>query len=141
MKITLAPMEGVVDYLMRKVLSEIGGLDLCVTEFLRITDQLLPERVFYRICPELDTGGKTSSGTPVRIQLLGQDPNWLAENAYRAAVLGSSGVDLNFGCPAKTVNKSRGGAILLRDPENLYQIVKAVRAAVPTEQVVSAKIR
>lgn len=141
MHITLAPMEGVVDHLMRDMLTQIGGFDLCVTEFVRIVDQLLPERVFHRICPELAQQGLTAAGTPVRVQLLGQEPNWLAENAIRAVNLGSHGIDLNFGCPAKAVNKSRGGAVLLKQPEQLYQIVKAVRAAVPSQHSVSAKIR
>jgi len=141
MNIILAPMEGVVDHLMRDMLTRIGGYDLCITEFIRIVDQKLPERVFTRFCPELHNGGKTFAGTPVRIQLLGQDPNWLAENAVRAVELGSPGVDLNFGCPAKTVNKSRGGAVLLKETEQLYRIVKAVRDAVPTQFPVSAKIR
>lgn len=141
MQIILAPMEGVVDHLMRDMLTQIGGFDLCVTEFIRIVDQLLPARVFQRICPELAQQGYTAAGTPVRIQLLGQEPNWLAENAFRAVSLGSHGVDLNFGCPAKTVNKSRGGAVLLKQPEQLYQIVKAVREAVPSQHTVSAKIR
>ena len=117
MHITLAPMQGVVDHLMRDMLTQIGGYDLCVTEFVRVVDQLMPNRVFYRLCPELKSEGRTPSGTPVKVQLLGQDPNWLAENAVRAVNLGSHGVDLNFGCPAKTVNKNKGGAILLREPQ------------------------
>ncbi len=141
MQLILAPMEGVVDHLMRDLLTRIGGFDLCVTEFVRVTDQLLPRRVFTRLCPELLNQGKTPAGTPVRIQLLGQDPHWLAENAVRAVELGSPGVDLNFGCPAKTVNKSRGGAVLLKETETLYQIVHAVRQAVPDSVPVTAKIR
>lgn len=141
MKIILAPMEGVVDALMRDMLTRIGGYDLCITEFIRVVDQKLPARVFTRLCPELLTDGKTLAGTPVRVQLLGQDPHWLAENAVRAVELGSPGVDLNFGCPAKTVNKSRGGAVLLKETEQLYRIVKAVRDAVPAQFAVSAKIR
>jgi tRNA-dihydrouridine synthase C len=134
-------MEGVVDHLMRDMLTRVGGFDLCVTEFVRVVDQLLPKKVFYRFSPELHSEGKTPSGTPVRVQLLGQHPQWLAENAVRAIELGSNGVDLNFGCPAKTVNKSMGGAILLREPETLYKIVSAVRKAVPAEHKVTAKMR
>jgi len=134
-------MEGVVDHLMRDMLTHIGGFDMCVTEFVRVVDQLLPRRVFHRICPELKEGGFTASGTPVRVQLLGQEPNWLAENAVRAVELGSHGVDLNFGCPAKTVNKSKGGAVLLKEPDTLYNIVKAVRDAVPDDQPVTSKMR
>jgi tRNA-dihydrouridine synthase C len=141
MHITLAPMEGVVDSLMRDMLTRVGGYDLCVTEFIRIVDQLLPQRVFHRICPELLNGSKTPAGTPVKIQLLGQDPDWLAENAARAIDLGSFGVDLNFGCPAKTVNKSKGGAILLKEPESIFKIVAQVRTAVPPGQILSAKMR
>lgn len=141
MHITLAPMEGVVDHLMRDMLTQVGGFDLCVTEFFRIVDQLMPKRVFYRLCPELHHQGFTPSGVPVKVQLLGQHADWLAENAFRAVELGSHGVDLNFGCPAKTVNKSKGGAVLLREPETIYKIVSAVRLAVPKEQTVSAKMR
>ncbi len=141
MKIILAPMEGVVDHLMRDMLTQIGGFDLCVTEFIRVVSTKLPDKVFYRFCPELHNQGYTPSGVKVKVQLLGQEPCWLAENAFHAIELGSHGVDLNFGCPAKTVNKSRGGAVLLQYPETLYQIVKAVREAVPPEHEVSAKIR
>jgi len=141
MRIILAPMEGVVDHLMREMLTEIGGFDLCITEFVRVVDQLLPTRVFTRLCPELLQGGKTRAGTPVRVQLLGQEPQWLAENAFRAVQLGSPGIDLNFGCPAKTVNKSKGGAVLLRETEQLYRIVQAVRQAVPAQFPVTAKMR
>ncbi|MDC0603216.1 tRNA-dihydrouridine synthase, partial [Aliiglaciecola sp.] len=141
MKIVLAPMEGVVDHLMRDMLTQVGGFDHCVTEFVRVVDQLLPQRVYYRLCPELKTGGYTPSGIPVKVQLLGQEPDWLAENAVRAIELGSHGVDLNFGCPAKTVNKSKGGAVLLREPDALYRIVSAVRDAVPVGHQVTAKMR
>jgi tRNA-dihydrouridine synthase C len=55
--------------------------------------------------------------------------------------LGSPGVDLNFGCPAKTVNKSKGGAVLLKETETLYRIMQAVRSAVPAEFPVTAKMR
>lgn len=134
-------MEGVVDHLMRDMLTRVGGFDLCVTEFVRIVDQKLPQKTFYRLCPELHEGGKTPSGVPVRVQLLGQHPQWLAENALTAVELGSPGVDLNFGCPAKTVNKSKGGAVLLQFTELLHDIVKAVREAVPAHLPVTAKIR
>lgn len=125
MQVILGPMEGVLDHLMRELLTEINDYDFCVTEFVRVVDQLLPPHVFHRICPELLNNSKTKSGTPIRLQLLGQEPNWMAENAARAIELGSDGIDLNFGCPAKAVNKSRGGAALLKEPELIYQVVKA----------------
>ena len=141
MRVILGPMEGVLDHLMRELLTQINDYDLCVTEFVRVIDQLLPDHVFYRLCPELENDSCTQSGVPVHVQLLGQEANWMAENAVRAASLGARGIDLNFGCPARLVNRSKGGAALLQHPELIYQVVKACRDAVPDHIPVSAKIR
>ena len=102
---------------------------------------LMPDRVFTRIVPELLQGGRTLAGVPVRPQLLGSDPACLADNAAAIAVLKPDGIDLNFGCPAKTVNRHGGGASLLQDPALLGRIVEAVRRAVPAALPVSAKMR
>lgn len=140
-RILLAPMEGVIDHTLRAMLTELGGVDRCVTEFLRVSHELLPPRVFYRICPELRTGGLTPAGTPVFLQLLGGKADLLAENAARAVELGAPGIDLNFGCPAKTVNRSDGGSIILREPERVHGIVSAVRTAMPSDCPLSVKVR
>lgn len=134
-------MEGVVDHEMRDVLTRVGGYDRCVTEFVRVTDQLLPERVFIRFAPELEQGGRTSAGTPVYLQLLGSNPKVMAMNAVQAQNLSPLGIDLNFGCPSNTVNRSDGGSALLRKPDRIYHIVAAVRDAVDPNIPVTAKIR
>ena len=81
MRVVLAPMEGVLDYRMRDLLTQVGSYDLCVTEFIRVVDQVLPDRVFHRYCPELIDadvyGSCTKAGTPVRVQLLGQYPEYM----------------------------------------------------------------
>ncbi len=141
MTLLLAPMEGLLDFVLRDILTRVGGVERCVSEFIRITDTLLPERVFLRYVPELLHGGKTASGVPVRPQLLGSDPACLADNAARLAALGPDGIDLNFGCPSPVVNRHRGGSALLDEPELLYRIVLAVRQAVPAHLAVSAKMR
>lgn len=141
MRLILAPMEGVIDHTMRELLTSLGDIDRCVTEFVRISGRLLPPRVFRRLCPELDRGGTTPSGVPVYVQLLGGQPGVMAENAARAAQLGAPGIDLNFGCPAKTVNRSDGGSIILREPQRVHDITAAVRRAVPTEVPVTVKTR
>ena len=137
----LAPMEGVVDHQVRDLMTRIGGIDGCVTEFVRVIEQRLPRRVFHRLAPELGNNCLTPAGTPVKLQLLGGQPAPMADNAARAVIAGANAIDLNFGCPAKTVNKSDGGACLLRQPERVYAIIKAVRDAVPNSVPVSAKIR
>lgn len=169
-------MEGVVDHHMRYLLSRVGGIDTCVTEFVRVNNHVLPEKVFKRYSPELlqqkspltdSTPQEPVSNScttshaensdqnndkvepplikaalcPTRIQLLGSNATALAANAKKAALMGAPGIDLNFGCPAKTVNKNRGGACLLKEPDTLYNIVSQVRQSVPIHIPVTAKIR
>ncbi|ARN74833.1 tRNA-dihydrouridine synthase [Oceanicoccus sagamiensis] len=141
MRIFLAPMEGVVDHTMRTMLTQVGGIDRCVTEFVRVTTTLLPPKTFYRLCPELHKQGLTPSGVPVYVQLLGGQPEPMAINAERAAQLGAPGIDINFGCPAKQVNRSDGGSVLLQEPDRVFAIVDAVRKAVPASTPVTVKIR
>jgi len=139
--IFLAPMEGVTDAPMRAFLTELGSYDFCVSEFLRVSDQIIPRSVFRKHVPELAFEGKTPSGTPVMVQLLGGNPERLALSAVKAIELGAFGIDLNFGCPAPTVNRHDGGATLLQYPERLYEITKTVREAVPKSFPVSVKVR
>ena len=134
-------MEGLADDVLREVLTGVGAYDQAVTEFVRVSGSLLPTRAFLRISPELRNGGRTSCGTPVAVQLLGSDPDCMAGNAARLARLAPPEIDLNFGCPAPTVNRHRGGAALLGEPELLNAIVRAVRAAVPAGIPVTAKMR
>jgi tRNA-dihydrouridine synthase C len=141
MRIILAPMEGLADVHLRRLITSQGGFDWVVSEFVRVVDRPYPDKVFHGICPELLQGGRTASGTPVRVQLLGNHLESMAINAQRAIALGSHGIDINFGCPSKTVNRSMGGAVLLKEPDTLYRVVSAVRAALPRSVVVSAKMR
>ncbi|MCU7835571.1 MAG: tRNA-dihydrouridine synthase [gamma proteobacterium symbiont of Taylorina sp.] len=149
MQILLAPMDGLTDVYAREILTDVGGYDFCVTEFLRVTDTLFPKRVFYRRFPELNPGlmksgqqiSHTKSGVPVFLQLLGSDNNAMADNAAKAVQLGAQGIDLNFGCPAKTVNRRDGGASLLQYPDRIHQLVKSVRQSVPLHIPVTAKMR
>lgn len=134
-------MEGLADFWVRRALTDVGAYDWCVSEFVRVSGELLPPRVFYRWCPELRDGARTRSGTPVHLQLLGSDPVSMADNAARAVELGAPAIDLNFGCPAKIVNRHGGGAILLDEPERVHAVTRAVRAAVPGDIPVSVKMR
>lgn len=141
MRLLLAPMEGLLDFVLRDVLTRVGGVDRCVSEFIRVSGSILPDRVFLAYMPELLNGSKTLAGVPVRAQLLGSDPDYMAQNAANLARLNPEGIDLNFGCPAKTVNRHGGGASMLQDPESIAKLVAAVRKAVPAHLPVSAKMR
>ena len=142
----LAPMEGLTDPLMRQILTQIATdlgrpYDWSVSEFIRVTQTISPAHVFYKYVPELHHDAKTVCGTPIHIQLLGSDAQLMAENAAYACELGAPAIDINFGCPAKTVNSHRGGSVLLDEPEAMYEIISAVRQAAPAAIPVSVKIR
>ena len=141
MRIILAPMEGLVDAPIRETLTKVGGIDRCVTEFIRVTHGMLPPRIFYKYAPELHNGALTEVGTPVAVQLLGSNADMMGRHGAKAAELGAGQVDINFGCPAKTVNKHKGGCVLMREPELMYEITAAVRKAVPADIPVTAKMR
>lgn len=139
--LVLAPMEGVTDAPMRALQGEFGSFTHSLSEFLRVSHVVLPKRVFMRHVPEIRQQSKTISGLPVQVQLLGGDPDRLAASAINAVAAGAIAIDLNFGCPAKTVNRHDGGATLLQYPKRILEIISAVRAAVPKEVPVSAKMR
>jgi tRNA-dihydrouridine synthase C len=139
--LVLAPMDGVTDHLMRGFLTARMPISYCVSEFIRVAHLVPPRHIFAADVPELLTGAKTASGTPVGVQLLGGDPELLAQAALVAVGCGAEVIDLNFGCPAPTVNRHDGGATLLKYPERIKAVVAAVRAAVPRDIPVSAKLR
>ncbi|NDV12317.1 tRNA dihydrouridine synthase [Crenobacter caeni] len=141
MAIVLAPMEGLVDEVMRDVLTRVGGIDWCVSEFIRVTDTLLPVKTYQRHAPELFGSGATRAGVPLRVQLLGSDPQALSVNALRAVECGARVIDLNFGCPAPSVNRHRGGAALLKEPALMHEITRTVRATLPADVPLTAKMR
>lgn len=141
MRIILAPMEGLVDAPIRETLTKVGGIDRCVTEFIRVTQGMLPPRIFYKYAPELHNQSLTQVGVPVAVQLLGSDPEMMGRHGAKAAELGATQVDINFGCPAKTVNRHKGGCVLMREPELMYEIAAGVRNAVPAHVPVTAKMR
>ncbi len=137
----LAPMEGVTDAPMRAVQGEASAFTFAVSEFLRISHSVPPKSLFHRHVPELLHGARTTNGLPVVVQILGGDAGRMAAAAVVAYEAGATAIDINFGCPARTVNRHDGGATLLKHPHRIREIVAAVRAAFPSDLPVSAKMR
>ena len=109
MQLILAPMQGLVDDVMRDLLTRIGGFDECVSEFVRITHTVHSRATWLKYVPEITHANRTPAGTPCTVQLLGSDAENMAVNALEAVRFGADKIDLNFGCPAPTVNKHKGG--------------------------------
>ncbi|MEZ4319544.1 MAG: tRNA dihydrouridine synthase DusB [Myxococcota bacterium] len=121
--LVLAPMEGVTDLTFRRLVRQIGGCGLTVTEFIPArslagsTQQALEMAMF------------DADERPIAIQIYGNDPEVMADGARLVADLGADIVDLNMGCPSKKVCRNSGGSGLLKQPELARDIVRAMRAA------------
>jgi tRNA-dihydrouridine synthase C len=139
--LVLAPMDGITDAPMRALQGASGAFTYAVSEFVRVSNARLPKKVFRRDIPELSNHAKTHTGMPVQVQILGGDPDLMAQSALNAVAAGALAIDINFGCPAPTVNRHDGGASLLRQPTRIREVVNAVRSAVPNQIPVSAKLR
>ncbi len=139
--LVLAPMQGLTDAPMRAVCAGFGAFTFAVSEFLRVSSEVPPARLFTRHVPELHHGGRTPNGLPVQVQLLGGHAGRMAQAAWVAYQAGAAAIDINFGCPAPTVNRHDGGAVLLNHPCRIREIVGAVRDALPPHVPVSAKMR
>ena len=141
MRLVLAPMQGLTDDVMRDLLTRIGGFDECVSEFVRITHTVHSRPTWLRYAPEIANDCRTTAGVPCTVQLLGSDAENMAVNALEAVKFGVDKIDLNFGCPAPTVNKHQGGAVLLKEPERVFHIVKTLRQALPAHIPLTGKMR
>ena len=131
----LAPMEGVTDVMFRQVIARAGRPDLFFTEFTNVSSYASEkgranalERL--KIAP---------SDPPIIAQVWGREPAHFAATCGALAELGFAGVDLNFGCPDKNVNKTGGGAAMIKTPELAVECFKNARAA--TRLPVSIKTR
>lgn len=139
--LVFAPMEGVADAPMRAYFGGKGAFTYSVSEFFRISETIPGTKIFLREVPELGLGGLTPTGLPVQLQLLGGDPAKLLEAALKGCEAGAQAIDLNFGCPAPTVNRHDGGASLLKSPDRIQNILSTLIGGLPSQIPVSAKMR
>ncbi|MDX2428604.1 MAG: tRNA dihydrouridine synthase DusB [Xanthomonadales bacterium] len=130
--IALAPMAGVTDRPFRQLCRELGA-GYVVTEMVTSNPQLRNTR---KTTWRSDFDGEPS---PLAVQIVGSDPDRLAEAAVYNVSLGAQIIDINMGCPAKKVCGKLGGSALLSDIVLVEDILKAVVGAV--EVPVTLKIR
>ncbi len=109
----LAPMEGVTDVIFRQVVAKAGRPDLFFTEFTNVSSYA-SEKGRANALERLEIA---PSDAPIIAQIWGKEPVHFAETVKALKSLGFAGVDLNFGCPDKNVNKTGGGAAMIKTPE------------------------
>jgi len=120
----LAPMEGVGDRCFRKAMASIGGFDEAVRDFLRVpTNAHVKSLAKVYVADEL-------APIPLAAQIMGSDPDLMAEMAEELAQKGAPRIDVNCGCPSNTVTGRGAGSSLLKDPSILHEVARAVVRAV-----------
>lgn len=129
----LAPMEGVADRAFRIAMSKVGGFDQACTEFIRVPRNAHVASLARVYDP--DELGQV----PIAAQIMGGEPHLMAEMVLELNRRGAKRIDLNCGCPSNTVTGKGAGSSLLKDPNHLYDVARAMVKAslVP----VTAKLR
>ncbi|MGH9760297.1 MAG: tRNA dihydrouridine synthase DusB, partial [Blastocatellia bacterium] len=131
--LVLAPMAGVTDSSFRRLIKELDGVGLIVTEFISVeglTRGNLRTNRMMKFLPE---------ERPLSIQIFGFNDDRMVMAAEIVEEVGADIVDINCGCPAKKVINAGGGSSLLRNLPQLEKILRRIKAAVSIP--VTMKIR
>ena len=122
--LVLAPMAGVTDSSFRRLIKELTGVGLIVTEFISVEGLTRGNMRTHRMMKFLP------EERPLSIQIFGYDDDRMVAAAEIIEEVGADIVDINCGCPAKKVVKGGGGSSLLKDLPQLEKILRRVRKAV-----------
>ncbi len=117
---SLAPLDGVTDVVFRNIVTETGKPDVLFTEFTAV-DGLLSngsERVSERLMLE-------ESQKPIVAQIWGTDPDKFYVVAKKISKNGFAGIDINMGCPERTIIKQGACSALIKSPMLAKEIIKA----------------
>lgn len=128
----LAPMAGVSDRAFREICKEMGSCYL-------VGELASSKGLTFGQGKTKELLGVSEGERPIAVQIFGDDPLIMARAAELAMSFSPDVIDINMGCPAPKVNKSGGGAALMKNPPLAGEIVRAVAAAVPVP--VTAKFR
>ena len=133
-QVFLAPMAGITDKPMRRIVNEKSGNDVAlVSEMVAINALSRKNSKTYRIADVRD------EPYPVIVQLVGADAALFADAAQLAAELGAAGIDINMGCPVRKIITGGAGSALMKNPEQAAKIIQSVKNAVKLP--VSVKFR
>lgn len=131
--IGLSPMDGITDEAFRLLQTKIAKPDLMFTEFVSA------EGISHGGVKLYDTLLFSSEEHPIIGQLFGKDPESFYKSAIILSELGFDGIDINMGCPAKTVTQNGSGAALISKPDLAVQIIKSVKQGI--EDWFSGKVK
>ena len=127
-------MQDVTDLPFMRLMSGYGGPDLYVTEYFRVTPDSCLDAATLRSITENETG------RPVIAQMIGQDIPALLRTARELEKHPVAGIDLNLGCPAPVVCRKDAGGGLLRQPERVDEILRALRDTIQGRFTVKCRV-
>lgn len=131
----LAPMAGVTDLPFRAICKKYGAEGV-------FTEMISSRALCYHDKKTAELAVMAETERPCFLQLFGSDARCMADAALLALAFKPDALDINAGCPAPKIVKSGDGSALMRDPEKLYDIVKAVKTALTPHGVpLTVKIR
>jgi tRNA-dihydrouridine synthase B len=133
--LVLSPMSGVTSRPFRRLIRELnpGSVGLTVSEFVSVEGMTRGSK------RTLEMMKFSSDERPYCVQIFGYDIDRMRDAALMVQDIGADIVDINCGCPAPKVVKRGGGCELMRQPDHLREIIRAVRGAVSIP--VTIKIR
>jgi len=120
-KVSLAPMAGITDYVLRSLIREHSST--CI-----ITTEMISSEALHQV-KETDMTKRNDNHTPIVYQLSGHKPEMLAECAKYLEPMADV-IDINMGCPVNKVVKGQDGSALMRNPSLAYDIVQAVKESI-----------
>ncbi len=118
----LAPMANATDAAFRAMFAKYGKPDVLFTEFVSVEGLLSAGRE--RLLPDL---WFSSAEHPIVAQIFGTQPQQFEEVAAQLVELGFDGIDINMGCPDKSVEKQGAGAALIKNPGLAAEIIRATK--------------
>ena len=132
----LAPMDDVTDTVFRQIIASLAPPDFYMTEFVNVDGLQSPGRE--KLLKKLKF---TDKERPIFVQLWGLKPDNFYKTVKEVRQMGFDGVDLNFGCPVKTVIKNGACAAMINNRELTGEIIDASREAAEKDFPISVKTR
>jgi nifR3 family TIM-barrel protein len=122
----LAPMEDVTDTVFRRIVADCGRPDVFFTEFTNVAG----------ICSDgaMNVGQRllfTEEERPLVAQIWGMKPEQFKETARKLVEMGFDGIDINMGCPERSVTKQGACSALIKNPTLAAEIIQAVKEGAP----------
>ncbi len=122
----LAPMADVTDAAFRRIIAKHGRPDVFWTEFVSADGLASPGRKV--LLRDLEF---TRSEKPIVAQLFSSKPDKMREAAALCQKLGFDGIDINMGCPDRSIEGQGCGAAMIKNPKNAREIIRAAKEGAP----------